>query len=203
MQIALIGATGNVGSAIAKELVGRGHRVTAIARNVSGLTESEAIQPTAGDMTNPDELAAVLAGHDAVISSAAFTPGTSAGLIEAVRRSDVKRFIVVGGAGSLNVAPGKRLIDVLEAPADAMVRIGEGVELLAKLRGSPDLEWTFFSPPAQIGPGERTGIFRLGKDDLIADSSGKSAISYDDYAIALVDELERPANVRARFTIGY
>jgi putative NADH-flavin reductase len=154
-------------------------------------------------MAHPEALAAVVKGHDAVISSAPFIPGSSPQLLEAVILSGVKRYICVGGAGSLEIAPGKMLKDSGTIPAEWMPAINEGTAMLNLLRANQGLDWTFFSPAALIGPGERTGKFRLGGDQLISDAQGKSAISYDDYAIALVDELENPQHIRGRFTIGY
>ena len=142
-------------------------------------------------------------GHEVVISSAPFTPGTSPILLEAVRKSGVKRYIAVGGAGSLEVAPGKLLKDTPAIPAEWLPTINEGAALLKLLRADQQLDWTYFSPAALIGPGERTGKFRLGKEQLVTAADGKSSISYDDYAIALVDELEKPQHIRQRFTIGY
>ncbi len=127
----------------------------------------------------------------------------SAKVLEAVRQSGVKRYIAVGGAGSLKTPDGKLVMDNPQIPPEWLPSIKEGAELLKLLRASPELEWTFFSPAVFIGPGERTGKFRLGGDEVIAAADGKSSISYDDYAIALVDELEHPKHVRARFTIGY
>jgi putative NADH-flavin reductase len=115
----------------------------------------------------------------------------------------VKRYIAVGGAGSLKAADGKLVMDSPHIPAEWMPSIKEGAELLKLLRTEQQLEWTFFSPAVSIGPGARTGKFRLGGDEVVTAADGKSSISYDDYAIALVDELEHPKHVRRRFTIGY
>lgn len=203
MHVAIIGATGKIGGRILTELLDRQHWVTGIARDIAGLPADKRVQPVAADMTDADALAAALAGHDAVISSATFTPGTSASLLAAVRASGVKRYLVVGGAGSLRVPSGGLFVEEMQVPADAMARIREGIAFLDLLRQDNDLDWTFLSPSAQISAGERTGVFRLGGEDLLRDSVGLSRISYEDYAIAMVDELERPAHVRARFTVGY
>lgn len=149
------------------------------------------------------QLAALLKGHDAIISSAPFLPGSSSRLLDAIHQSGVIRYIAVGGAGSLEIAPGKLLKDSGQIPAEWLPAINEGAALLKLLRADTQLDWTFFSPAAVIGPGARTGQFRLGRDQLITGKEGKSAISYDDYAIALVDELEKPQHIRTRFTIGY
>ena len=201
MKVALIGATGNIGSKIAAELLSRGHSVTAIARNTDKAPAGTIAKSV--DASDPAALAAALQGHDAVVSSAPFAPGLSPAIIEGVKRSDVKRYIMVGGAGSLEVAPGKMLKDTLTLPDAVRAILDEAAENLKRLRGESALDWTFFSPAAEIGPGERTGKFRLGGDQLVSDAAGKSRISYDDYAIALVDELEHPRHVRQRFTIAY
>ena len=203
MRIAHVGGTGKIGAKIVEELVRRGHSVAVISRRPPTGTTSELVRAVPGDILSPEALAAALTGYDAVISSAPFIPGSSAGLLEAVRKSGVKRYIVVGGAGTLEVAPGKLLKDTGAIPVEWMPAVNEAAKLLELLRAENALEWTFFSPAALIGPGERTGKFRLGTDQLIADAQGKSSISYDDYAIALVDELERPRHIRGRFTIGY
>jgi len=201
MKVAVVGATGKIGSTIVSELVSRGHSVTAVARNPGAASANVASKKA--DAFDAAALSGILKGHDAVISAAPFAPGLSASLIEAVKRSGVKRYIMVGGAGSLEVAPGKMLKDTLALPDAVRQIIEEGAASLLRLRGENALEWTFFSPAAEIGPGERTGKFRLGGDRLVTDAEGKSRISYDDYAIALVDELERPQHIRKRFTAAY
>jgi hypothetical protein len=203
MKVALIGASGNIGSRIAQELVSRGHSVTAIARNPDKLAASDKIKTMQVDASDTDALAAALRGHEAVISAAPFAPGLSESIIAAVTQSGVKRYIMVGGAGSLEVAPGKMLKDTLTLPEPVKKLLDEAAANLQRLRGEQELDWTFFSPAAEIGPGERTGKFRLGGDQLVTDANGKSRISYDDYAIALVDELERSKHIRKRFTIAY
>jgi uncharacterized protein len=203
MNTAHIGATGKVGGKILEELLRRGHTVTAISRHPEKSATRANVTWAPGDIADPEKLSATVKGHDAVISSAPFLPGSSRNLLAAIQRSGVKRYIAVGGAGSLEVAPGKLLKDSGQIPAEWLPVINEGAELLKLLRADSQLDWTFFSPAAVIGPGERTGKFRLGGDQLIIGADGKSAISYDDYAIALVDELENPQHIRTRFTIGY
>lgn len=203
MKVAHIGASGKVGSKILEELLRRGHTVTAISRHPEKVAAAPRVTAARGDITDPAALAAALRGHDAVISSAPFLAGSSAPLLQAVRDSGVRRYIAVGGAGSLEVAPGKMLKDSGNVPPEWLPAINEGTALLTLLRADRQLDWTFFSPAALIGPGERTGKFRLGGDQLIVGADGKSTISYDDYAIALVDELEQPRHIRQRFTIGY
>lgn len=183
-HIALIGASGNAGSRILKELSDRGHQVTAIARHPEKIAELPGVSRVSGDANEKDALPALLKGHDAVISSVNFTASDPSILTGAVRAADVKRYLVVGGAGSLFVAPGKRLIDQPEFPAEYKQEASSGAEFLNFLETVDDLEWTFLSPSALFVPGERTGHFRLGKDELLVSDTG-SSISFEDYAIAM------------------
>jgi putative NADH-flavin reductase len=203
MKVAVIGATGNIGSKIREELVRRGHSVTAVSRHPEKIPDAARETRVYGDAAEPDALASVLKGHDAIASSLPFVPGQSAKVIEAAKKSGVKRFVVVGGASSLDAGGGKILYETLDLPDAWRPAIMEGVNFLALLRKEHDLDWTFLSPAIVIGPGERTGKFRLADDTPVKDASGKSHISYDDYAIAFVDELETPRHVRRRFTVGY
>jgi uncharacterized protein len=203
MRIALIGASGNVGTRIAAELLRRGQSVTAIVRHPARVPAQAGVTAVQGDVADPAGLAKLLAGHDAAVSAVRFLDADPAGLIGAVKQSGVRRYLVVGGAGSLEVTPGKRLVDQPSFPAAYLAEARAGAAFLDALRGESALEWTFLSPSAFFGPGERTGTFRLGADTLLADAAGKSHISYEDYAIALVDEIERPAHLRRRFTVGY
>lgn len=202
MKIALIGASGQAGSRILAELSSRGHTVTAIARNPAKIATLPGVTAVAGDIEATDGLAQTLKGHDAVISSVHFSASDPDKLIAAVKAAGVRRYYVVGGAGGLEVAPGKLLIDTPEFPAVYKDEAQGGVDFLNKLKGEADLDWTFLAPSAAFVPGERTGKFRLGKDQLLSTDEG-SSISFEDYAIALVDEIEKPAHVRQRFTVGY
>ena len=202
MKIVLIGATGNAGSRILAELSRRGHAVTAIARHpekVPALTGVTALKADADDVAG---LAVALRDHDAVISSVHFTASDPRKLIEAVHASGVGRYLVVGGAGSLEVAPGVKLIETPEFPAIYKAEAAAGGVFLDLLRQETKLDWTFLSPSALFVPGERTGKFRLGGDQLLVNDKG-SSISFEDYAIALADEIEKPAHSRQRFTVGY
>lgn len=203
MKIALIGATGNVGRHLLDEALSRGHAVTAIARDVSKLPVRERLHGVRGDVHQPQALAGLLAGHDAVISSVHFSVAAPQDLIEAVRRSGLKRYLVVGGAGSLEIAPGQLLVDAPDFPEIYKQEASLGKAFLDVLREAHDLDWTMLSPSALFVDGERTGHFRLGDDTLLVDADGKSWISFQDFAIALIDELERPQHARRRFTIGY
>jgi len=202
MKIALIGASGNAGSRILDELVRRGHSVTAIVRNPEKIAQNPKVAARAGDVFDQASLANLLKGHDAVISSVHFTASDPRKLIEAVRAAGVNRYLVVGGAGSLEVAPGKTLIDTPEFPAIHKAEAAAGGVFLDLLRAEKELNWTFLSPSAMFVPGERTGKFRLGTDQLLSNEKG-STISFEDYAIALADEVEKPAHSRRRFTVGY
>ncbi len=203
MNIALLGATGNAGSRLLAELLARGHRVTAIARHPETLASRDGLTAKAGDVNDEAGLAALLRGHDAVISATHFQSTDPRVLIAAIRASGVLRLLMVGGAGSLEVAPGLALVDTPEFPAAYKAEASAGRDTLRLLRDEQDLDWTFLSPSALFAPGARTGRFRLGGDELLVDAEGKSHISMEDYAIALVDELETPRHSRRRFTVGY
>jgi putative NADH-flavin reductase len=203
MKIALIGVTGRVGSRLLAELLRRGHHVTGIARNTGKLAGQPGLVPKNADADQPAQLAPLLAGHDAVISALKFATTDAAALITAVKQARVKRLMVVGGAATLEVAPGHLLLDAPGFPAAYRPEAEGGLRFLDTLRGERELDWTFLSPPAELDPGERTGKFRLGTDQLLTDANGKSWISMEDYAIAFVDELEAPKHSRQRFTVGY
>jgi uncharacterized protein len=201
-RVALIGASGRAGSRILKELSDRGHTVTAIARNPEKIASLPKVTAEKGDVWNKGRLVERLRGHDAVVSAVHFAASDAKTLIEAVRDSGVKRYLVVGGAGSLEVAPGKRLVDQPDFPAAYKAEALKGAEFLDLLRDEKELDWTFLSPSALFVEGERTGKFRVGKDALLTNDKG-SSISFEDYAVALVDEIEKPAHSRRRFTVGY
>ncbi|WP_069384178.1 NAD(P)-dependent oxidoreductase [Halomonas caseinilytica] len=201
-KIALIGASGDAGSRILAELSDRGHRVTAIARHVERIAVLPGVAPKQGDANDRQALGALLEGHDAVISAVPFTASDVRTLVGAVRDAGVARYLVVGGAGSLEVAPGEKVIDQPDFPEAYKAEARAGGEFLDFLRDVDDLDWTFLSPSAEFVPGERTGRFRLGQDTLLTFDEG-SRISFEDYAVALVDELEQPRHVRQRFTVGY
>ena len=203
MNVALIGATGNDGSRLLAELLRRGHTVTAIARNPDRAPSQPGVTAERGDVADKAGLAALLAGHGAAISAVRFTGSDPRSLIDAVKAAGVPRYLVVGGAGSLEVAPGLRLMDAPSFPAAYRPEALGGAAFLDALRAETDLDWTFVSPSALFVPGERTGKFRLGGDQLLPDAEGKSRISFEDFAVALADELENPAHSRRRFTVGY
>ncbi len=203
MHIALIGVSGRVGSRLVAELLRRGHHVTGIARETGKLASQPHLVLKQGDANQPAQLAPLLAGHDAVLSALKFATSDAALLIAAVKQAGVDRLLVVGGAGSLEVAPGRALLDTPDFPAAYRPEAEAGRRFLDTLRTERALDWTFLSPAAEFVPGERTGKFRLGGQQLLADANGRSWISMEDYAIAFVDELETPKHSRQRFTVGY
>jgi len=205
MKIAIIGATGNVGTRLVNEALNRHHAVSAIARDTSKLSSRTGLSATVGDASKPDQLVPLLKGHDVIISSLRFqSPNPSPKeLIELVRRSGVKRYLVVGGAASLEIAPGEILLNAPHFPPGYKPEAAAGKAFLDALREVKDLDWTFLSPSAFFGPGERTGKFRLSDNTLLTAADGKSSISYEDYAIAMLDEIEHPKHIRSRFTVGY
>ncbi len=209
MNVVLYSATGMIGSRVLTELVSRGHNVTAIARDPSKVPAKPGVNAVKGDIFDTADVAAKVCATDAVIS--AYGPGTgdvndlikaTHSLITGLDKSDVKRLIFVGGAGSLLVAPGVSLIDSGHLPEEYKAIAIAHHDALTLLRQS-DLDWTYFSPAGFIQPGERSGKFRLGTDTLITDDKGKSFISAEDYSIALVDELEHPKHIRQQFTAAY
>ena len=201
-RIALIGASGNAGSRILEELSDRGHHVTAIVRNPEKVAALAGVTAVKGDVNDGAALAGLVRGLDAVVSATHFTDTDFVVVTDALRKAGVTRFLVVGGAGSLEVAPGQRLLDQPDFPAQYKEEATKGAECLAYLRNLDDLDWTFLSPSALFIPGERTGKFRLGKDALLTGENG-SSISFEDYAIAMVNEIEEPKHIRQRFTVGY
>ena len=203
MKVALIGASGRVGTRILAELLSRGHRVTGIVRHPGKLEPHDGLTPRQGDALDEDGLVALLRGHDAVISSVRFADTDPRKLINAVKNSGVPRYLVVGGAGSLEVVDGGQLLDTPGFPDAYKPEAKAGRHFLNELIRDPVLDWTFLSPSAVFEPGERTGSFRLGTDELLVAEDGKSRISFEDFAIAMVDELEDPHHSRERFTVGY
>jgi putative NADH-flavin reductase len=203
MKIAVIGASGRAGSRITAELLSRGHAVTAVVRHPDKLGPRPGLTAVRGDVHDADGLPGLLAGHDAVVSSVHFLATDAPKLIAAVKASGAPRYLVVGGAGSLEVAPGVALVTTPDFPPQYRAEAEKGLAFLELLRREPVLDWTFLSPAALFTDGERTGRFRLGTDQLLVGSDGRSWISFEDFAVALADEIERPAHRRRRFTVGY
>lgn len=214
-KVVLIGATGFVGSAILNELVERGHEVTAVVRNVEKLPKNALVKPVKEDVGNEDAIAKLLEGKDAVIS--AYNPGWNnpniaqetivnyRHILAATKKSGIGRLLIVGGAGTLFCAPGVRILETGVFPNEIFnCVVSLGYVYLNILQNEKELDWVFFSPAGTFDEkGERTGKFRLGKDDLVVDTEDNSHISVQDYAVAMVDELEKPAHHKECFTIGY
>jgi putative NADH-flavin reductase len=216
MRIVLYGATGMVGTRILQELLSRGHTVTAVVRDPSKLKAQNNLTIEKGDLLDADSIAKLAKGSDVVVSSYGPPSGAQGPdpakvgqlvdavrtLISGVRRAGAPRIIMVGGAGSLEVSPGLQIVDAPTFP-DAYKPIALAHRDAFYVLRESDLNWTYFSPAMMIQPGERTGKFRLGKDALVSDEKGNSSISAEDYAIALVDEVEQGRHTKQRFTIGY
>ena len=214
-NVLLIGATGFVGSAVLNELVERGHNVTAVVRNVEKIAKNDLVTAVKEDVANVEAIAKLAEGKDAIIS--AYNPGwmnpeiatliieNYPKILEAAKKSGVERLLIVGGAGTLFCAPGLRVVDSGAIPAEIMGGVRPlGDFYLNTLMNENDIDWVFFSPAGVFDQeGKKTGNYRLGKDDLIVDAEGNSHISVQDYADAMVNELEKPAHHKERFTIGY
>ena len=204
MKIALIGATGMAGSRILEELVSRGHYVKAIARNTHKLADTARVLTVDLDLNDHEALITELQGQDAIVSAVRFQGLNVNGLIQTIRDAKAKRYIVVGGAGSLNV-PNQhnlRVVDSPDFPEEYKAEAEAGVKFLDALKQVNDIDWTFISPSAEFGPGKRTGQYRTGKDELLVGEQG-SKISAEDFAVALADELEQNNHIQQRFTVGY
>jgi putative NADH-flavin reductase len=209
MNVVLFGAGGTLGSRILNELTSRAHQVTAVVRDPMKIEPHENVMATAGNIFDAAGVEEAARGADAVVSAYGPGPENPAKLLDATRAlirgveaSGVKRLIVVGGAGSLEVAPGLLLMDAPDFPAEWKSIALAHAEALGLIEGS-SLDWTSVSPAAYIHPGERTGKFRLGRNRLITDERGKSEISAEDFAIAIADELEKPRHIRERFTAAW
>lgn len=214
MKLALIGASGFVGTQLLKEALHRGHAVTAIVRHPAKITiKDDNLTVQQADVLNEVDTAALLSGHDAIISAYNagwgnpdiyndFIKGSKA-IENAATKSGVKRLLVVGGAGSLEIAPGKQLVDTPEFPAEwksGALAVRDYLDILKK---NNELDWTFVSPAIMLHPGERTGKYRIGSNQPVFDANGKSEISTEDLAVAILDEVEQPKFIKKRFTAAY
>lgn len=213
MKIALIGATGFVGSAVLTELLSRGHAVTALARHPEKIAAHAGLQVVRANVLDAGQVAAAVKGQDAIVS--AYNPGWSEpriyevfgqgydAILAGAKQAGVKRVLAVGGAGSLEVAPGLQLVDTPGFPAEWKQGALAARDLLTRLRGESELEWSFLSPPILLAPGERSGRYRVGGDQpLPGEGEQPSGISVADLAVAIVDEIETPRHVRRRFTVA-
>lgn len=201
MKVAILGASGHVGKHLVDEALQRGHTVTGIARRPEKIEQN--IAKIKADVTEADALIQAIKENDAVISSVRFANFDPHALVAAVKKANVKRLLVVGGAGSLKLPNETDLVDSPVFPAEWKDEAKAGREFLRVLREEKELDWTFVSPSVHFEPGARTGKFRIGKDHLLTDAEGVSAISMQDYAMAMLDELENPRHTRQRFTVGY
>jgi len=201
--IAIIGATGRAGSQLLEEALRRGHSVIAIARHASKIGHREHVVTKDVDVHDAQALQEAVAGSDVVLSAAHFSTLPVEAIIEPVKKAGVNRLLFVGGAGSLLLPDGTKVIDSEGFPDEYKPEATAGGQYLETLRKEQDLDWTFLSPSAEFVEGERTGKFRLGKDHLLFGADGKSWITFADFAIALLDEVEHPAHSRQRFTVGY
>jgi putative NADH-flavin reductase len=218
MKLVLFGATGNVGQRIAAEALRRGHELTGVIRDPDAIQAPDTrVTMLRGDATKPDSIAEVARGADAAISAISPRPNSrglpaptlvdnARALLAGLPRAGVKRVLMVGGAGSLEVAPGKQLLDQPGFPDIYKPEALDGRDALAVWRaegGAAGLAWTFLSPAVEIGPGTRTGQYRTTLDSVLSDTAGKSFISFEDFAVAVLDELEKPAHVGRRFGVAY
>ncbi len=203
LKLAVIGATGNVGVKIVNEALDRNHTVTGIARDVGKLAPRTGLTAVAVDLTDGAKLADAIRGHDAVIVSVRHDRSDVRDVFAAARTAGVKRLLVVGGAASLFNKDGVRLLDTPGFPDFIKVEAAPAAAAHDWMRTIDDLDWTFLSPSMFLQPGERTGKFRIGADELLVDDKGESKISQEDLAVALIDEAETPKHVRTRFTVGY
>ena len=216
MKIVVLGATGNVGRRVVAEALRRGHQVQGVVRDPDAVKSPDArMKLVKGDATKPESIAEVARGADAVVSAISPRPNArglpvpaladnARALIAGLSRAGLKRVLFVGGAGSLEVAPGQQLMDQPGFPDMYRAEALEGrAALQVWRREGGDLEWTFLSPAAEIAPGERTGRYRTTLDQLLTDGAGKSFITFEDYAVAVLDELEKPQHVGRRFGVAY
>lgn len=201
-KIALIGASGNIGGRVLDEALSRGHTVTGIVRNPEKLAPRAGLTIAKGDIADPAATAALVRGADVLVVSIRWTDN-AAQVLEIARLSGVKRLLTVVGAGSLEASPGVRVLDTPEFPAAWRPGAEGAARALQTLRGETAVDWVAFSPSWTIAPGERTGKFRVGGDQLLRDASGESRISREDFAVAIVDEIETAKHHRQRVTIGY
>jgi len=216
MKVVLIGSSGFVGKHLQKELLQRGYDVTVMVRKTGAVAPQEGLTVVSGDAYSSESVASAVKNHDAVVS--AFNPGWndpelfdnfirgSDAIVRGVEATGVRRLVVIGGAGSLFVAPGVQLVDTEDFAAHVPPNIVPGAraarDALNTMRSNTSLDWTFVSPPAFLEEGERTGAYRIGGEDLLMDGDKPAGISVADFAVAVVDELETPRHIKARFTVA-
>lgn len=214
-KIAIFGANGTIGSRVLDEALRRGHQVTAVVRDPAKITKTDPnLTVTTGDILDPASVAAVAQGQDVLVSAVGGGDGpghiatikpSAESLVAGVRTlgESAPRLISVGGAGSLRTPDGKQVWDAEGLPEFLLQIMHAHGDALDFYRTVTDVRWTNVSPAALIEPGERTGAYRTALDDLVADAEGVSRISAEDYAVALLDEIEKPQHIGERFTVGY
>jgi putative NADH-flavin reductase len=212
MRIVVFGGNGRLGRRVVEEALARGHLVTVVARRPEGArVPGDSVIVVQGDATDPERVAEVSVGHDAAVSTVGPRPedppdllaSVARGLLAGLSRSGVRRLVVAGGAGSLEVAPGQRLLDTPDFPSSwRPIALAHAAALEVYRTAQSDVEWSYASPAALLQPGERTGRYRLGGDQLLVDEHGNSSISMEDFAIALLDEVEHPRHARRRFSVA-
>jgi putative NADH-flavin reductase len=212
MKIAVFGASGRIGSRIISEALNRGHDVTAVVRHPEDYTTiHDHLKVAKGDLFNAQDVETGAFDQEAVVCAYNYTRGAAPStfsevvvpLIHGLKQAHTKRLIIIGGAGSLEVAPGKQLVDTSDFPEAYKAPALAHREALQLYKKEHELEWTYISPAAEIAPGERTGRFRTGTNQLLTDAQGKSFITMEDFAIAVVDEIENPMHIREQMTVGY
>jgi uncharacterized protein len=212
MKIAVFGASGRIGSRIVTEALNRGHNVTAIVRHPESYkNERSHLRVAKGDLFDTQDVEAAAFDHDAVVCAYNYTHGATPSsiveiatpLLNGLKQAHVKRLIVVGGAGSLEVSPGLQLVDTPNFPIEYKPAALAHREALKIYKQEKQIEWTYISPAAEIAPEERRGSFRTGTNQLIKDENGRSFISMEDFAVAIIDEIMNPHHIRERFTVGY
>lgn len=212
MKIAVFGATGRIGSRIITEALNRGHDVTAVVRKPETYTViHEHLKVSRGDIFESQSVEAAVFNHDAVVSAYSPTHGAApSSLVELVlslsnglKQAKVKRLIIVGGAGSLKTESGVQVVDTPDFPPEFKAVASAHRDALKAWQRETELDWTFASPSAEILPGQRTGNFRIGTTQLLVDDKGKSYISMEDFAVAIINELENPQFIKKQFTVGY
>ncbi len=212
MKIAIIGATGFIGSALLNEAIMRGHEVSAFVSNINKVPNQTRVTALQTNVLDIDDLAQKIKGHDIVISAFSghaqkdvfdyYIKGIKS-IIDAVKMVQIPRLIVVGGAGSLEVSPGIQLVDTADFPAEWKGTAEGARQALQLLRNDSQVTWTVLAPSAHIEPGKRTGNFRLGSKQLLVNEDAQSHISVEDYAVAMIDEVEDAKHLNALFTVGY
>jgi len=203
MKIAILGATGFAGSMILEEALKRGHNVTAIARHTDKLPTNKNLTTKEFDVNDIDELAKLLSGHDAVISAVRYTTVNGKKLLEGVKKSGVKRFLVCGSGAGLEYEPGKLLVDHPQFPKEYVPASTAGIEFYNNIKNEKEIDWSYIAPAAEFVPGEAKGNYKIGGDQLLSDEKGRSWITVGDLAVEILNEAESPKHIHRRITMSY